>query len=1152
MQKTSTGTLYSASDIVSFLECAHSTTLELMHLESPMEKAAADEQGELIKKKGDEHEAAYLAHLKEQGIKVVNIRDVAGNLESRILATHRAMQRGAQVIYQGALRIGPFIGLLDFIVRVDNKPSKFGKYSYEAADTKLARTPKAKALIQLAYYSWLLAAAQGTEPVHMEIVLGTGETARFRFADYVRYFDNLKARFEAHIQKTAEERNTYGEPCDFCSLCQWKDRCKAQLLSDDHLSQVAGISKVQIIRLKDAGISKMAELAATPERPEGTQVAPQTYVKLQRQAALQQKSKDTGERYVELLDEDDEKLRGFHRLPEPNEGDMFFDMEGNPLEEGGLEYLFGIYLPRNVGKKRKFKAFWAHSHAEEKVAFEKFIDFVMRRLKRYPNAHIYHYAPYERTAMQKLMSVHGTREAQVDNLFRLNKFIDLYQVVREAIRISEPRYSIKNVEHFYLEKRTVEVTNAGASIVFYERWKETKDPQLLQDIGDYNYDDVRSTYELREWLLPYRDAQMPWANKPKEAVSDDERKPLELGEMTATESRLVPYREALVDPLPIDRTTWSMQNKVHELTFQLLDFHRREAKPEWWSMFARRTATPEELINDAECLGGLVADPNAPPELVARSVRYTYTYPPQDTKLRSGSATSRCDDGSGLSNLEVFPNENRVTFTLGRNREQPPEMMAIGPGSPISSKPMVEALFRYADKVVLKDPEPYQAIESFLARDYPNVKGIVPGEPLVSESDSSVQSIIDVVSGMQSSYLFLQGPPGAGKTYTASHVITDLIRQGYKVGISSNSHHAINNLLVAVENVAVREGVELRGIKKSTKGDGEYESDRGVIEESDPVYITNGYTNEYVLSFGFNLLAGTAWLFSLPELDQQLDYLFIDEAGQVSLANLVAVGTSAKNIVLLGDQMQLAQPSKGIHPGVSGESSLDYLLEGRSTIPSEKGIFLKETFRMHPDVCHFISEAVYDGRLHSNDCTLKQQLVLDDAAHPALRETGINYLPVVHRGCAQDSAEEAVVIAELLENLLTQSYLDKAGNEHPLTLDDILIVAPYNMQVNRLRNALPAGARVGTVDKFQGQEAEVVLVSMATSNAETMPRNMEFLFSKNRLNVAISRAKSLAIMVASPELLAVPCKTPHQLNLVNTMCWVASMSKPRAVEQKAA
>lgn len=303
----------------------------------------------------------------------------------------------------------------------------------------------------------------------------------------------------------------------------------------------------------------------------------------------------------------------------------------------------------------------------------------------------------------------------------------------------------------------------------------------------------------------------------------------------------------------------------------------------------------------------------------------------------------------------------------------------------------------------------------------------------------------------------------------------------------------------------------------------------------------NLFTNEDILASGASLIAGTAWLFSDAAADEMLDYLFVDEAGQVALANIAAIGTSAKSIILLGDQMQLGQPVQGTHPGHSGESSLDYLLGSMPTIPRERGVFLETTWRMHPDVCSFISDAVYDSRLEPEPSNVRRVLVLNDSAHALLRPSGIVFAPVEHAGCSQQSAEEAELIRELYANALTQQYVDRDGGIHPITAENVLVVAPYNMQVNRLKATLPEGARVGTVDKFQGQEAEIVLISMTTSSEAELPRNIEFLFSKNRLNVAISRAKSLAILVANPALTSIRCTTPQQMALVNTMCWVAAV-----------
>jgi uncharacterized protein len=1129
MQKTDYGTFYSASDLVTFLECEHATSLDLRHLDEPMVKAEEDEESQLIAAKGDEHEADFLQRLRDEGSNVVDVTEMGRSKHSREQATLAAMAQGADVIYQAFLTRGQFVGHIDFLVKVA-RPSKLGDWSYEPKDTKLARTARAKFMIQLAYYCWLVSAAQELDPMYMHVVLGTREEVPFRYADYARYLENLMDRFVTHIS-SKDGSESYPDPCDRCDMCHWRDRCDEQRIADDHLSQVAGIMKIHVKRLAEAGINTMTKLAETPELPQGVKISQQTFERVQKQAEIQHRGRVTGERIVELLEasEQDDGLRGFARLPAPNEGDIFFDMEGNPLEEGGLEYLFGNYI-RNDNVP-EFVTFWAHDRAQEKIAFENFIDFVVKRLEQYPDAYIYHYAPYEVTAMKKLMSVHATREAQVDNLLRMGKFIDLYKVVKEAIRTSEPRYSIKNIEHFYLDSRTVEVKNAGASIVFYERWKQLKDPKLLEDIAAYNFDDVRSTYECLMWLLSIRPDDIEWAQYGKKS----DGKSVELGALTEVEKRLVPYRDLMVEPLPEDVSTWGVEERVSELIYQLLDFHRRAAKPEWWSLFERMDKTEVELIDDPECIGGMRLDPNNPPVAEARSIKYTYIYPPQDTKLRSGVTCTRCDDATSLSSLEVFPDERRVTVKIGANRDQPPPEMSIGPGGPISSKPMVEALFRFADSTLAGDGK-YRALQSLLRHELPRIQGVEPGEPIVPEANQSVDDIIHAVANMDESYLFLQGPPGAGKTYTGSHVIMELVKAGYTVGVSSNSHHAINNLLESVEKLAIKENFALRGAKKSTKGDSEYQGN----------VIQNVYKNEEIFEGGWQLVAGTAWLFSTGEMDQQLDFLFVDEAGQVALANLLAMGTSARNIVLMGDQMQLAQPTQGVHPGRSGESTLDYLLEGRATIPSERGIFLKDTYRMHPDICTFISEAVYDGRLRSHKSTLPQRLVLNPYAHHALVPTGIQYIPVDHDGCAQDSVEEAEIIRELYDNLLEQEYVGKDGETHPITMDNILVVAPYNMQVNRLKSILPKEARVGTVDKFQGQEAEVVLVSMATSNGDYLPRNIEFLYSKNRLNVAISRAKCLAVMVANPALKAIKCSTPEQMSLVNTLCWVTSMSKELA------
>lgn len=1123
MQKRQGQLLLSATDLVHYLECEHLTALDLINLETPLPKAPDDEQAVLIQDKGQDHEADYAESLRNAHADFVDISSISTDLDERCAATRAAMERGAAVIFQAALRDGMWLGYADFLIRVE-RPSQLGAYSYEVSDTKLARSPKAKFLIQLAFYSDLVSNVQGTDPLSMYVVLGDGRQLTYRYADYAHYFKTVLREFADRL--SAGVTDTYPEPVAHCELCRWRLLCAERWVKDDHLSQVANIARGQIRKLTDAGVMTLETLATLPADKSVPKMATGTLAKLRHQASLQLRARQTGEPVVELLNPDPEGIRGFSRLPAPDDGDLFFDMEGDPLEDGGLEYLFGVYYFKDG--EPEFLPFWGHTRQEEKLAFEAFMDFVTAHLAGHPQAHIYHYAPYEPTALKRLMSLHGTREAEVDALLRQRKLIDLFQVVRESIRVSEPRYSLKNIELFFRGPRGGDVKSAGASVVYYERWKATGDTAILKEIEDYNREDVVSTFDLRQWLLGLRPAGTPWRSFGLEDTAPDNRS----DKVKLREQELVGYREQLVDPLPADRAQWESPHRLKELAYQLLDFHRRADKPAWWAMFSRQDLTDDELLDDVECLAGLVLDKTGPPTPVKKSLVWTYHYPEQETKFKDGDNGVIVQTLENVTNMSIDEGQRRVTIKRGANRDPIPERFSLSPGKPLDNDVVRDAVQRFTDSVVDSTGR-YRALESFLTHSLPRIHGMDVGSFLIDEGEAPLPQAADVVSRMDHTHLFIQGPPGAGKTYTGSHLIVALLQSRKRIAVTSNSHKAINNLLSGVEAVAREQGFAFRGAKKASRGNPDSEFDTDNIES---IYDYDELGN------AFDLVAGTAWVFSRPEHDQQFDYLFVDEAGQVAVANLVAMGICAKNIVLLGDQMQLGQPIQGVHPGRSGESSLEYLLNGQATIPPEQGIFLKTTWRMHPDVCRFISDAVYDGRLEPEPANARQALLLDNSAHPALRATGIRYLPIEHEGCSQRSPEEAALVNELVDNLLGQRYADKNGNQRPLILDDILIVSPYNMQVNLLKQTLPAGARVGTVDKFQGQEAPVVIVSMATSSGEDLPRHIEFLFSKNRLNVAISRAKCLALFIANPQLMSIRCNTPEQMALVNTLCWVKEYS----------
>jgi hypothetical protein len=411
-----------------------------------------------------------------------------------------------------------------------------------------------------------------------------------------------------------------------------------------------------------------------------------------------------------------------------------------------------------------------------------------------------------------------------------------------------------------------------------------------------------------------------------------------------------------------------------------------------------------------------------------------------------------------------------------------------------------------------------------LMRRAPRIGGMEPGVALV-DSAPGIAELTDLALRLDHSYLPVQGPPGTGKTYTSARAIVSLVEAGKRVGITANSHAVITNLLDEIMAASGERGVAVRVIQKA--GESEGSVDPAVTVTDDNAVVAG------VLDTGqVDVVAGSAWLFARPELSDTLDYLVVDEAGQMSLANVVAVSRAADNLILVGDPQQLAQPSKGSHPPGAGGSALDHLLAGSATIAPDRGLFLEQSWRMHPAVCTFVSETSYDSRLHSvPDC---DRLVIHGDG--GLGGTGLRWAPVQHESNRTSSLEEAVAIVQIVDDLVGRKWTDRKGIDAELGLDDILIVAPYNAQVNELRSALPAGARVGTVDKFQGREGAVAIVSLAASSAENIPRGLEFLLSRNRFNVAVSRAKALSIMVGSPDLLATRCRTVDQMRLVNGLC----------------
>jgi predicted RecB family nuclease len=1130
----------SASDLNNFIECPHLTHIDLAVARGELTiERTGHAAGDLAARRGEEHERAYLDSLKANGSQVVEIPiddDHGNGFDEAVKRTDEAMRAGAQVIYQAAFMGDGWVGRADFLERVD-RPSRLGSWSYEVADTKLARRARPRHLLQLCTYSELLAESQGTEPRLMHIVLGTGERKSYAVADFSAYYRHLRERYLGLLAEGVP--GTYPYPCDHCAICRWSDHCDERRLADDHLSLVARISRQQTVRLNDSGITTVAKLARAEPDTRPPQMAESTFDTLRNQARLQVMQRDTGGHHREFLLPPAER-RGLCRLPPPSEGDVFFDMEGDPFFEGGLEYLFGI-IHREGGEER-FTPIWAHDHAEEKAAFERFVDFVMERLERYPDMHVYHYAHYEPSTLKRLMGEHGTREDEIDHLLRNHVFVDLYRVVAQGIRISQPSYSLKKVEAFYMEQRDTAITDAEDSIIQYERFLETRDLEILDAIERYNEDDCRSTARLHEWLIELRSEveqktgePLPWFSPPEAKEPDEEK-----AEAQRAREAL---KQRLIARAPEDLTTATDEEQALWLAGQLLDYHRREAKPSWWEYFARLERSQDELIaQDSEAIGGLRAVPGEAPVPDERSLINTLEFPPQEHKLSPDDGAIDPATERSVNLIMVDEDAGRLQIRRGKNFAGRPLPVALIPDTPYSTHEQRAALgllAREIDAHGIAGEDRYRALKGVLLRELPRVRGREHGSPL-QEGAVHMDELAEIVAGLDSSHLFIQGPPGSGKTWTGAQLVVSRLAEGKRVGVASTSHKAIHNLLHEIETAAVARGVAFKGLKKARRDKPEsfYESnlgDNALIENSADVH-------DFPPPPEVQLVAGTAWLFPREEMDGMLDYLFIDEAGQVSLADALAVGTAADNLVLLGDPLQLAQVSQAIHPDGAGASVLEHLLGLDATIPPERGIFLDKTRRMHPNVCRYISDTVYEGRLESIEECASQ-----DLDTPGITGTGLRSILIRHEGNSRRSVEEADRIAAEIGRMRGGTVTEANGTTRDLREDDFMVVTPYNAQVRCLRERLPDGVRIGTVDKFQGQEAMVVFFSMASSSGAEIPRNIHFLFSRNRLNVAISRARCLAVLVASPDLLYTQCPTVEQMRLVNALCRLVEVAERQIV-----
>ncbi len=1126
-----------ATNLANHLACKHLTGLDVRVRAGELAKPQwHDASLELLRERGIAHELAYVEHLRSQGLNVVDLGDFKGadNTER----TLQAARNGVDVIVQAHLEDARFHGYADILRRVE-EPSELGAWSYEIVDTKLAQETRAGTLLQLCLYADLLATVQGRPAERMHVVKpGDGFPAEaFRFADYHAYYRLVRAQLEAFVAD--EERDeVYPAPVPHCDICRWWKRCDERRHEDDHLSLVAGMPSAHAAEIERQGCDTLAAFASAPaplaEAPKRGRMA--TYEKLQGQAAVQLEGRRTQQPVTELLAH--EEARGLARLPAPTPGDVFLDFEGNPyVEGGGLEYLTG-YAFVDANGAQQYRGLWALDRGEEKRAFEAFVDFVLARQVEFPGLHIYHYAPYEPSALRRLAMRHATREDELDTLLRGERFVDLYAVTRQGVRASVESYSLKPLEAFFGYTREVELREEASpalrrvACALEQGVPEEITGEDREHVEGYNRDDCLSLIALQCWLEGKREELLA-------SGAEFERPPIKDGSASEPaeekSKEVAEVFDALVAGLPDDPVERTDDEAARWHLAHLLDYFRREDKVAFWEYFARRDAEVDDLIEDRKAAVWLEFVEDLGKQGKAHTPVHRYRFPAQELSLKPGDdvrdlfaelddpllkvgTVHACDAARGV--LEIKKSKAAVGY----------HPLHVHAYDRVPPKPLDKSLLEFgrwvAEYGVDAPDAKLRAGRDLLLRRAPRTTG---ARAALRDPDAAddLAAMLDVARDLDGGVLAIQGPPGSGKTYTGARVILALASEGKRVGISATSHKVVRNLLDGVLEAAREEGVALSAAHKPTsRGPKSTEVLPADLEHVDKQGALAALDQGKVVG-------GVAWLWAAEDCEDQLDYLFLDEAGQMSLAHVLACARATKNLILLGDPLQLQQPQRGAHPEGAEVAALNHLLGEHQTMPPDLGLFLEQTRRLAPSLCDYTSEVFYEGRLRSEAGCAHHALAGDTPFAGA----GLFLVPTEHADNQSVAHEEVDAVERVVDALLRPgvTWTDSDGVAHPLTAEDLLVIAPYNAQVAALSERLPDLA-IGTVDRFQGQGQPVVIYSLTSSTAQDAPRGMSFLYDPHRLNVATSRAKCACILVGTAALFEPECRTPEQIRWANGLC----------------
>ncbi|MEV7631783.1 TM0106 family RecB-like putative nuclease [Microbacterium sp. NPDC089318] len=1136
--------VWSASDLKLAAECefAWSRALDAKLGRVPAVEEPEDATLERAARLGDRHEEKVLEqYIRELGESVdggpgvvvlpkVSSAD-AGELAATVADTERALRSGASLVFQAAFSTPEFVGFADFIARDEPRPGE-SSGRWRVQDSKLARTARATALMQLGAYVDQLDRLGIPRSDEVDLILGDGTTSTHRVEDLLPLFHVRRARLRNLIADRRLADGASGEPLAWgddrgdlqVSACGRCATCEEQVLAHRDLLMVARMRPVQRQRLRAGGIHTIDDLADAVQGPEG--MNSDTFTALRAQARLQVgvSTDPVAVPPFELV-----SAGAIGLMPRPSHGDLFFDFEGDPLytepvgpgesPRWGIDYLFGW-----TDNAEQYSALWAHTFADEKQALLDFLEFVKLRRQTHPDMHIYHYAPYETSHLSAMAARHGAGEADVDRLLREGVFVDLYPIVLRSVRIGSRSYSIKKLEPLYMgdEVRTSDVQKGDDSIVQYVQARELRESghdaeaqRILDDLADYNRYDCVSTRRLRDWLIGLaRNAGVVPA-----PPDDPETRAYE------------PSALSLALQAEAQRADDESRAGSYRVAAAAIDYHPREAKSFWQGHFQRLREPVSIWESTRDVLRVDVSASRVDADWAidegrraqTRLVRLRGEVAPGSTLGVGGRPFALYGvptpfDISAPSRVIHVPHEVEIVEVLDdgyvvRERTVQGQVwdelpIALAPAAPPDVRSQQGAIEEWAASVHHTAPVfPEDAATDILRRIPPRT---VSGDPLPPAEGDIVDAIVRAVLDLDDSYLAVQGPPGTGKTYTGSQVIARLVRDhGYRIGVVAQSHAIVENLLQRV----VADGVPAAQVAKALKDPDAAEPAFTVMRKDGMAAFLAEHAHHGAV------VGGTAWDFSnVRRVERKsLDLLVIDEAGQFSLASTVAVAAGAKRLLLLGDPQQLPQVSQGTHPEPVNTSALGWVMDGSSVIHPRYGYFLAESYRMHPAVAEPVSRLSYASRLASASGADGR---LVDGVEP-----GLHIVPVGHRGNATQSAEEAAEVVRIVRDLLGRAYVDGMCDDPPRPLEqsDIIVVAPYNAQKQLIHDELSAAGcpdvAVGTVDNFQGREAVVSITSLAASSGRDAPRGPEFLLLQNRLNVAISRAKSVAYLVHSPALL---------------------------------